>query len=69
MEMSKENCEQCYNDLYNHGFNGAKECWLFKTAKLIMRKEIHIDQIPPYKQRAEFFPDCYYKQKYYYRNE
>ena len=64
--MKKENCEGCYNDEYNYGLGGAKECWCFKTAKLILRKEVHIDQIPPWNQKAKKFPSCYRRQRYVY---
>ena len=66
--MTKENCSGCYNDDYNYGLGGAKECWCFKTAELIMRKEVHIDQVPPWNQKARLFPSCYRKQRYFYFN-
>jgi uncharacterized Fe-S cluster-containing protein len=44
--MDKKHCIGCYCDDYNHGLGGAKECWLFKKAKLIMKKEVHVDQCP-----------------------
>ena len=64
--MKKANCSGCYNDNYNHGLGGAKECWCFKTAKMIWRKEVHVDQIPPWRQKARMFPTCYSKQRYVY---
>ena len=66
--MKKENCRGCYNDEYNYGLGGAKECWCFSTAKLIFRKEVHIDQTPPWNQKAKKFPSCYRKSKYVYVN-
>ena len=64
--MTKTNCIGCYNNGYNHGLGGSEECWHFKNAKLIWRKEVHIDQVPPWKQKAKRFPDCYSKQRYAY---
>ena len=64
--MKKENCNDCYYNGYNHGFGGVKECWYFKTAKLIWRKEVHIDQIPPWNQKAKRFPNCYRRSRYVY---
>lgn len=64
--MTKRNCIGCYNDVYNHGCGGSKECWSFKTAKVIFRKEVHIDQVPPWKQKAKRFPDCYQRSRYVY---
>jgi hypothetical protein len=69
--MDKKHCVGCYNDFYNYGgVNGnTKQCWMLKDAKLIKRKEVHIEQMPPYNQKAEFFPNCYRKQRFAYINE
>jgi len=64
--MDKSRCRGCYNDEYNHGLGGAKECWSLKTAKLIMRKEVHVDQVPPWNQKAQMFPSCYRRSRYVY---
>jgi len=64
--MDKKHCSGCYNNDYNHGLGGAKECWHFKTAKIIWRKEVHIDQVPPWNQKAKRLPNCYTKQRYVY---
>ena len=64
--MKKEDCIGCYNNDYNHELGGAKECWSFDSAKLEMRKEVHIDQRPPWNQKAKRFPSCYRKQRYVY---
>ena len=64
--MDKKHCNGCYNDVYNHGCGGAKECWSLKGAKLIKRKEVHISQVPPWEQAARSFPDCYRRPKYVY---
>ena len=64
--MKKSDCSGCYNDVYNHGCGGAKECWSFKDAKIVWRKEIHVDQMPPFKQKAKRLPSCYYRQRYVY---
>lgn len=58
--MDKKHCVGCYNDYYNHGNNSnTGECWLLKRAKLIMRKRVHINQRPPWKQKARKYPNCY----------
>lgn len=64
--MDKSKCSGCYNDDYNHGLGGAKECWYYKDAKLIMRKEVPIDQVPPWNQKPKRRPDCYQKRRYVY---
>ena len=61
-EMKKENCQGCYNDDYNHGLGGSKECWSFPKEELIPRKEVSINQPPPWNQKARTFPSCYQKQ-------
>jgi len=59
-KMDKKHCAGCHNDFYN-GNNplGVSECWSLKTAKLIKRKAVHIDQRPPWNQKAETYPSCY----------
>jgi len=64
--MDKSKCVGCYNDEYNYGLGGAKECWHLKTAELIMRKEVHVDQVPPWNQEAKLLPSCYRKRRYVY---
>lgn len=57
---NKSRCAGCRNDFYNGNNNlGVKECWSLKDAKVILRKRVHRDQIPPWNQKAEKFPDCY----------
>lgn len=64
--MDKKHCTGCYNNDYNYGLGGAKECWCLKDAKIIWRKEVHVDQRPPWTQKARKFPDCYRKSRYVY---
>jgi len=64
--MKKSDCIGCYNNDYNYGLDRAKECWCFETAELIWRKEVHIDQVPPWNQKAKKLPSCYKKQRYVY---
>ena len=65
--MDKDYCVGCRDNFYNGNNNlGVKECWCLKDAKLVMKKEVHIDQAPPWNQKAEKFPDCYRKSKFVY---
>lgn len=76
--MNKRHCIGCYLDRYNHsgmcerpGIDApvvSKECWLFKSAKLVWKLEVGINQIPPYSQKAHRFPNCYRKSGYAYLN-
>ncbi len=65
--MDKKHCRGCRNNFYNGNNDlGVNECWSLKDAKLIMRKEVHINDVPPWNQKAEKFPDCYHKPKFVY---
>lgn len=65
--MEKKHCEGCRNDFYNAKNDlGVSECWSFKTAKLVWRKEVHINQRPPWDQKAQKMPNCYHRSQYIY---
>ena len=70
-KMDKSKCAGCYNDFYNYGgaTGNSTECWGLETAKLVMRQEVHVDQIPPYRQPYRKLPSCYSKQRYAYINK
>lgn len=70
--MDRKHCSGCRDNFYNHnnmGLNmedGKPGCWNLKTAKIIKRKEVPLDQRPPWNQPASKFPDCYHKSGYTY---
>jgi len=65
--MDKKYCAGCHDDFYNHKTNCCgKDCWSLPDAKLVWRKEVHIDQRPPWDQKAIRVPDCYHRQRYVY---
>lgn len=65
MSISKSDCSGCYNDDYNRGLGGAKECWSFKDAKIVSKLDIHVDQPPPYKHiKPTKRPNCYKAQRW-----
>lgn len=35
LKPAKSMCSGCYNNQYNHGLGGAKECWSFQDAKVV----------------------------------
>ena len=45
----KQYCEGCYNNIYNGGM--AKECWNLKDAKVMKRKRVHINDVPPWEHQ------------------
>ena len=63
--MDKTHCAGCHNNFYN-GNNpyDVKECWSLKTAKLVKKKKVHIDHVPPWKQPAIKVPSCYQQRGY-----
>jgi len=60
-------CLGCREDFYN-GKNdlGIPECWCLKDAKLVWRREVHIDDIPPWKRPAIHVLNCFRRPKYVY---
>jgi len=64
----KTHCSGCYNNDYNFGLGGAKECWSLDTMKLIKCKKVHINDVPPWTWKAGKYPDCYRKPQYVFIN-
>ena len=65
--MNKDHCLGCRNDFYNGNNDlGVKECWSLKTARLVMRKEVHINQRPPWDQKPIEVPNCYRRPQFVY---
>ena len=68
-KLSKEEklkyCYGCHSDFYN-GNNpmGIKECWGLKAAKLVLKKQVHMNQVPPWKQSPIAVLDCYRRDGY-----
>ncbi len=69
--MTKTNklkrCLRCEQNFYN-GNNelGIKECWHLGSAKLELRKEVPISQVPPWNQPPRKFLSCYRQKGYVY---
>lgn len=58
--MDKKNCAGCYNNFYNdNNYLGVKECWHLKGAKLVKKKKVHMNDVPPWKQPPITVPNCY----------
>jgi hypothetical protein len=58
-----KHCRGCYCDDYNHGLGGAAQCWSLADAKLIWRKRVPMDQVPPWDQKAARFFNCRREQR------
>jgi hypothetical protein len=46
--------------------SGGPECWSLPDAVVVWKKEVHIDQRPPWTQKAKRFLDCYHRPRYVY---
>ena len=61
--MNKSHCVGCYNDVYNHGLGGAKQCWSFDESSLEKRYVIPVNMEPPYrKAMIKLIPNCFIKE-------
>lgn len=64
-KKSKSMCSGCYNDDYNHGLGGAKECWSYTSAEVIKRIAIPVNMPPPYdRKNAKPMLSCFRKQRW-----
>lgn len=65
--MDRKHCTGCRDNFYN-GNNpyDISECWLLKSAKLVKKKRVDINQRPPWKQPATTVPNCYKEVGYVY---
>jgi hypothetical protein len=58
-------CIGCHCDFYN-GKNdlSVKECWSLKDAKLVLKKRVSMNQIPPWNQKSVKTLSCYRQDGY-----
>ncbi len=61
-----KHCAGCHDDVYNHGCGGSNRCWSLAGMKLVLKKQIHINQRPPWTQKAIRVPDCYRRKGFVY---
>lgn len=62
ISIKKEQCNGCEDDFYNgHNDFGIKECWHFKSATLVMKKKVALDERPPHKQSPIRLPSCFHQ--------
>lgn len=50
----------------NYYNQGAERCWSFDTATTVWRKEVPMDQRPPWTQEAKRVLSCYRRPGYVY---
>ena len=63
-EEKLKHCTGCEQDVYNNNFFNIKECWHLEKAKLVLKKKIHINQVPPWKQKPIKVLSCYQQKGY-----
>lgn len=65
--MDKKHCPGCEQNFYN-GNNpyGIKECWHLADAKRILRKEVGINDMPPWNHKPQLLPSCFHRSGYIY---
>ena len=66
--MDKKYCAGCEDDFYNR-FDPDKKCWNLTDAKLISRKRVHIDMVPPWNNKKEKYPSCYKQKGFVFFND
>ena len=52
-----KHCNGCRDDYYNQAVPGG--CWLREQAQLLMRRRVHINDVPPWRKKPEELPSCY----------
>jgi len=63
--VTKQDCVGCTDNFYNQtqcGLNetgGQPECWSFKTAKMVMARDVPVSMRPPYTFPETLRPSCY----------
>ena len=64
---TKAMCSGCHNNFYNdNNPHGVKECWTYKSAKVIKRRAVHRDERPPWKGTPRWMFDCFNEPGWWY---
>jgi ArsR family metal-binding transcriptional regulator len=68
-QKTKAECSGCSENFYNGNNDlGVQECWSFKSAKILKRKKVPLDQCPPWKQPAAYYMSCRRERGYVFIN-
>lgn len=59
LKPKKSMCSGCYCNNYNYSLGGAKECWSFKTAKVV-NKSVYRDINSTNKIKVKKTLSCYH---------
>lgn len=67
--MTKASCAGCEDNFYNgNNPHGIIECWGFKSAVIIPRKKVGLNDRPPWTWPATPTPSCYRQRGYVFIN-
>ena len=62
MKKSKAMCSGCTENFYNGNNDlGVSECWSFKAARVVKKKFVHMNNVPPWDHAAVTTLSCYRK--------
>lgn len=68
-KILKKHCAGCEDNYYNRGNNSPSgECWGLKTAKMIKRKQVGMNDTPPWTWKSQKFLSCYNRKGYVFIN-
>lgn len=60
-----DHCAGCEDNFYNGNNSlGVTKCWSRDTAKLIRRKKVCMNDVPPWTWKPDKFFSCYHQKGY-----
>jgi hypothetical protein len=62
-EDKRKLCRGCHDEIY-HNWHGCNECWSFADAKVVSKKMVHINDVPPWKHKPIKTLSCYHRPQY-----
>jgi len=64
-KMDVKHCVGCEQNFYNgNNPHGVKECWMLESAKLVSKKQVSVNDVPPWNHKPTLVPSCYSKLGY-----
>ncbi len=56
----KKYCEGCNDDFYNNKNPlGVEECWHLESAKLVLKRKVGLNEVPPWNSKPIKVLDCF----------
>jgi hypothetical protein len=64
-----KHCIGCEDNFYNGNNSlGVSECWMLDQMKLIKRKKVGMNDVPPWIWKPQKFANCYKRKGYVFIN-